>query len=179
MSFLSIFAVLIAAFAVFALALLGVAAAKEKKKANASEAPWPFHAKKPLSTPEQVLYFRLRKALPEHIVLAQVSLSRLLGVNKGSDFGEWFNRISRMSADFVLCSNDSTIIAVVELDDASHKKAHRELADAKKDKALQSAGIRIMRWQVNFIPDEATIRATFAAGEQGASANKRDSARLS
>lgn len=33
-------------------------------------APWPFYVKKPLTQPEQVLYHRLIKALPEHIVLA-------------------------------------------------------------------------------------------------------------
>jgi very-short-patch-repair endonuclease len=115
-----------------------------------------------LSNPEQILYFRLCKAFPEYIVLAQVALSRMLGVNKGNNFGQWFNRINRLSADFVLCSKDSTIVAVIELDDSSHTKTTRQIADTKKDKALQSAGIRIMRWKVNSIPDEATIKALFA-----------------
>ena len=39
---------------------------------------WPFYAKRPLSTPEQVLYFRLVEALPEHIILAQVQTITLL-----------------------------------------------------------------------------------------------------
>ena len=134
--------------------------AKSKKGGGTSEAPWPFYAKNPLSSPELVLYFRLCKALPEHIVLAQVGLSRILGVKKGNNFGEWFNRINRMSVDFVVCSKDSTIVAVIELDDASHQKADRQIADAKKDKALGSAGIRIVRWQVKSMPDEATIKAT-------------------
>lgn len=135
--------------------------AKAKKGAGTSDVPWPFYAKKPLSSPEQVLYFRLCKALPEHIVLAQVGLSRILGVKKGNNFGEWFNRINRMSADFVLCSKDSTIVAVIELDDASHEKADRQAADAKKDKALTSAGIRVVRWNVKSIPDETAIKSTF------------------
>ena len=152
--------------------------AKAKKGGGTGETPWPFYAKKPLSSPEQVLYFRLCKALPEHIVLAQVALSRILGVKKGYNFGEWFNRINRMSADFVLCSKDSTIVAVIELDDASHEKADRQVADAKKDKALGSAGIRIVRWQAKSIPDEATIKATFAHAQPGAPADGLDSASL-
>lgn len=130
-----------------------------KGKRGAGDAPWPFYAKKPLSSPEQVLYFRLLKAMPEHIVLAQVALSRILGVKKGNNFGEWFNRINRMSADFVLCLKDSTIVAVIELDDVSHEKADRQAADAKKDKALRSAGIRVVRWSVKSMPDEAAIKA--------------------
>jgi very-short-patch-repair endonuclease len=74
----------------------------------------------------------------------------------------------------VLCSKDSTIVAVIELDDASHKKANREAADAKKDKALESAGIRILRWQVNSIPDEAEIRATFAQAPQALASDLRN-----
>lgn len=38
--------------------------------------PWPFYAKRPLTQPEQVLYWRLLKALPHHVVLAQVQCSR-------------------------------------------------------------------------------------------------------
>lgn len=59
---------------------------------------WPLYPRKPLSTPEQVLYFRLVKALPEHIVLTQVQLSRFLGVKKGNNYQGWLNRINRMSA---------------------------------------------------------------------------------
>jgi hypothetical protein len=154
--------VVIALVIVTALAVV----AKVKKGAGIGEAPWPFYAKKPLSNPEQVLYFRLCKVFPEHIVLAQVGLSRILGVKKGNNFGEWFNRINRMSADFVLCSKDSTIVAVIELDDASHERADRQIADAKKDKALSSAGIRVVRWQVKSIPDEAAIKAAFVHAQQ-------------
>jgi hypothetical protein len=53
--------------------------------------PWPFYVKKPLTQPEQVLYHRLVKALPDHIVLAQVQVSRVLGVKKGSSFNEGGN----------------------------------------------------------------------------------------
>lgn len=59
-----------------------ILAAKVKSGAGLDEGSWPFYAKKPLSAPEQVLYFRLGKSLPDHIVLAQVGLSRLLGVKK-------------------------------------------------------------------------------------------------
>ena len=144
---------------VVAVALLAVA--KAKSGTGSVEGPWPFYAKKPLSAPEQVLYFRLSKLLPEHIVLAQVGLSRLLGVKKGNNFQAWQNRINRMSADFVVCSKDSSIVAVIELDDASHEREDRKAADAKKDKALSAAGVRVIRWQAKSLPDEASIKAAF------------------
>ncbi len=148
------------------LVLAAFALAAKARQAPRKEAPWPFYAKKPLSAPEQVLYFRLCKALPDHIVLAQVGLSRLLGVRKGHDFNEWFNRINRMSADFVVCAKDASILAVIELDDATHAKADRQAADAKKDKALTAAGIRILRWQAKALPDEGAILKALAMPAQ-------------
>jgi len=133
---------------------------KAKSQGGGTDEVWPFYAKKPLSQPEQILYFRLIQALPEHIVLAQVQLSRLLGVKKGNNYQAWFNRINRMSVDFVVCNKDSSIVAVIELDDATHQKADRKAADAKKDKAITSAEVRIVRWQAKDIPDIATIQST-------------------
>ena len=134
---------------------------KAKGQGSIGDQAWPFYAKKPLSQPEQVLYFRLVQALPEHIILAQVQLSRLLGVKKGNNYQAWFNRINRMSADFVVCNKDSSIVAVIELDDATHQKEDRQAADAKKDRALASANVRVIRWQARAIPDVANIQSAF------------------
>ncbi len=68
-----------------------------------------------------------------------------------------------MSADFVVCNKDSRVIAVIELDDSSHWRNERRLADSKKDKALTSAGIPIVRWKVGALPDEQTIKSTVKA----------------
>jgi very-short-patch-repair endonuclease len=142
--------VAIASFLLFALL--------RKKRLTETEEVWPFYAKKPLSNPEQILYFRLKNALPEHIVLAQVQLSRFLGVKKGNNFQTWNNRINRMSADFVICAKDSSVVAVIELDDSTHDTDKRKTADAKKDNAIKAAGITIHRWNVRAIPDESTIQ---------------------
>ena len=138
-----------------------LAVLKAKSRGGASDEVWPFYAKKPLSQPEQVLYFRLAQALPEHIILAQVQLSQLLGVKKGNNYQAWFNRINRMSVDFVVCKKDSSIVTVIELDDATHQRQDRQIADANKDKALASAGVRIVRWQAKSIPDIAAIQSAF------------------
>jgi very-short-patch-repair endonuclease len=133
-----------------------------KPKPKTQNENWPYYPKKLLSQPEQVLYHRLVEALPDHLVFAQVQLSRLLGVKKGHDYRAWLNRINRMSADFVVCRKDGSVVAVIELDDQSHQKAERQAADAKKDRALSSAGIRLIRWQVKAMPDLEAIKAAFA-----------------
>lgn len=121
--------------------------------------PWPFQVKRPLTSPEQVLYWRLIKALPDNMVLAQVQLSRFLAVKKGHRFHEWNNRINRLSADFVVCSKDAGVLVVIELDDATHAKPDRTEADKRKESALAGAGVRLIRWKVSALPDTAAIVA--------------------
>jgi len=127
--------------------------------------PWPFYVKRLLSQPEQVLYHRLVKSLPNHVVLAQVQMSRVLGVKKGFRFHEWNNRINRMSYDFVICDKASTVIAAIELDDKSHESERRRDSDAKKSKATTDAGLRLVRWHVKSLPDELTIQRELSGND--------------
>lgn len=142
-------------------AAIVIALKKRRQPLDEDNEAWPFYAKKPLSEPEQVLYHRLVAALPQCIVLAQVQLSQVLGVNQGFNFGVWNNRINRMSLDFIVCLKDSTVIAAVELDDKAYGQDVPVKIDVKKGKALSAAGIELIRWHASALPDEKTIREAF------------------
>jgi len=144
---------------------LGAVLKKRGLLAGGQIGPWPYCAKRPLSQPEQVLYHRLVSALPEHIVLAQVQASRILGVKKGFNFSEWNNRINRLSYDFVVCAKDATVLAAIELDDKSHETTSRAQTDQKKEKATSAAGVRLIRWHVKSLPDHATIQAALSESQ--------------
>ena len=159
------FTLLVIGFAV--VAALWWRRGRGRKVGADAQQEWPFYAKKPLTQPEQVLYHRLVKALPEHIVLAQVQVSRVLGVKKGFNFHEWNNRINRMSYDFVVCAKDARVLAVIELDDKTHDASDRAANDGKKDRATASAGVRLVRWNVGKLPDEAAITALFSQDARG------------
>lgn len=145
------------AFLIFAL-IVALAIFGGYRRFSAASAPWPFYLKRLLTQPEQVLYHRLVKALPNHIVLAQVQVSRVLGVKKGSRVHEWNNRINRLSYDFVICDKAAAVIAAIELDDKSHESERRRATDAKKNKATLDAGLKLVRWHVKALPDEAMIQ---------------------
>jgi hypothetical protein len=142
-----------------AIALIALAIVVLTTKTGQGGAAWPFYSKKLLSKPEQVLYHRLVKALPECIVLAQVQLSRFLGVSRGRNFAQWNNRINRLSIDFLVCLKDSTVVAAIELDDSSHDRLDRKEADLRKERAITSAGIPLLRWSVKDLPGELAIQA--------------------
>ena len=144
------------------LVLLALLAKLAKQKQTGG--PWPFYVKRPLTEAEQTLYWSLVRALPGKVILAQVSLYALLGIKKGHKRMEWLNRINRMSVDFVICDKSFKALAVIELDDASHDKPARVGTDAKKDKVLADAGLRLVRWRG--VPDTAAILAEASCWEQ-------------
>jgi len=49
-------------------------------------------------------------------------------------------------------------VAVIELDDSTHDKPDRQAADSKKNKALEAAEIKLIRWQAKSMPDITTIK---------------------
>jgi hypothetical protein len=127
---------------------------------------FPVTAKPLLSRPEQLLYGRLVRAFPGHVVLAQVALSQLLVVDRADGDGNArsiANRFRQLVADFVLCAPDFTAVAVIELDDRSHRRNVQRERDQRKDRFLQAAGIKVIRLAVSDIPSEAALKALVAA----------------
>lgn len=120
-----------------------------------------LQARDPL-TPNEVEFFgRLRKALPEYTVLAQVPLSALVKTTlpeNHPDFWQSFDRFSRKVADFVVVdSKRMKTLAVIELDDWTHDVKRDK--DQARDALLRSAGIRTIRWDSRAKPSTATIQA--------------------
>ncbi len=103
---------------------------------------------------EQAMYWRLRQTFPDSVVLAQVAFSALIT----SEF-KHRNMYDRKTADFVLCDPSLQVLAVIELDDASHKG--REAKDAARAALLTSAGYTLLRFAN--VPDAAELRAQLPA----------------
>jgi Protein of unknown function (DUF2726) len=149
--------------ALVALLLIFGVLAKFLRRPKQPGGHWPLKVRNTvLSQPEQILYRRLVQALPGNLVFSQVQLSRFLDIESGVPRQSWHNRISQLSADFLILNPDTSVVAAVELDDASHLRRSRQDADARKGYALQSAGVPLIRWHVKSLPDEAAIRAALA-----------------
>ena len=135
---------------------------RKDKPVKGDELPiWPFEPM-PIMTDTEVLFFaKLQQAVPEYYIFSQVQLSRIIKPSEeaGSDKNFWFNRICRQSVDYVLVDRDAqTTLLAIELDDWTHDSASRNKADAKKDKALASAGLPILRFHAERMPSVAIIR---------------------
>lgn len=145
----------IAIFAILALLMVfGLATAKgkgNKQKTGKS----PIQAKAVLTPNEQPMYFRLVEATPDCIVLAQVAFSALITTKSQTTR----NTFDRKVCDFVICTKAFNVLAIVELDDASHRG--REKEDAARDSLLTEAGYKVLRYKKT--PDVETIRADLIA----------------
>lgn len=134
--------------------VLGVAAAmKGKEKPKAGTAPRDLRSRRPLTEHEEKMFFRLRETFPLHVVLAQVAFSALLDTKQRPTRGTFSQKV----ADFVLCDRGMNVLAVIELDDSSHK--NRAQQDSARDELLTSAGYRVIRYPR--IPDEAKLLDDF------------------
>lgn len=98
-------------------------------------------------TENEIEFFhRLITAFPEHYVFPQVAMAALISP-KSTDFkkiNSIKNTYNRVHVDFILYK-DNKIIAVIELDDKTHKG--KEDKDAKRDGMLSQAGYTTYRFE--------------------------------
>ncbi len=115
-----------------------------------------YRKRRPLSTIEQAMYWRLLKALPDHVVLPKVALNRCIGVK-----GPAFDILSRESLDFVVCNKAMRIVAAIELEYANEASESRRNANKMKEDALEIVGIPLLQWPASPLPSEAFIAMEF------------------
>lgn len=118
-----------------------------------------------LTGQERLAYALLVKALPGHMILAQVPLSRFLKVPTRNSYTEWLGRVGQLCADLVVCDHSSQVVAVVDVRVPPHQASdrNRRRHDRMK-KVLKAAGIPLHVWIENALPSvEATREAILPA----------------
>jgi hypothetical protein len=98
---------------------------------------------------ERSFFGVLQKAIgPEFTLLSKVRLADILQVQRHPSTqrrSAAFNRISSKHADFVLCDAKTfRVVAVIELDDKSHREKTRQHRDQFLDAALGTVGIPVL-----------------------------------
>jgi len=130
------------------------------KLAGVSRGEAKFKAKALLTANELEFLSRLEAAAPELRFFPQVAMGALLDPAVPRTERKAYYRLrgmfSQKIVDFVAQRRtDGSIVAVIELDDRTHKTDK----DARRDAMLKSAGYRTVRWNSKSKPDTAAIRA--------------------
>lgn len=126
---------------------------------------WPPQAVRVMTLQERQAFELLKRALPRRMVLAQVPLSRFISVPTENSYGEWLQRVGRLSADFIVCDSSSRVVAAVDVrtEAASSRSSERHQRVAL---VLERAGIPVHVWNASALPTLTEIRTLFRAGSE-------------
>ena len=113
------------------------------KHQTVSKADTKSYGPRPVATArEQAMFWRITEVFPypDYLVMKEMSFGALLEAQGGASR----NSFSQKRADFVLLNRDFKVLAVIEIDDHSHKG--KEAADQQRDQMLISAGYKVLRY---------------------------------
>ena len=125
------------------IALLFAAAIKGKQKKEAAADK--YLAKPLLTDNEKQWYIAIKEAVPHAHVFGQVALNQLVKAANGKQWRSAKNKIDPRSIDFVVLNSDLAVLLTIEIDDKSHQATKRQADDEKKNVALHSADIPLLR----------------------------------
>jgi hypothetical protein len=122
---------------------------------------WPPEVTRVLAHRQRRAYEVLRRAMPEHVILAQVPVSRFIHVPARLSYAEWLRRIGHVCVDLLVCDRSSHVIAVVEVRESGHRPSDRARKREKRlERVLSAAGVPLQVWDEAWMPEPATVRRT-------------------
>ena len=120
---------------------------------------WPPEAAKLMNEVEQEAYNLLRTALPNHLILAHVPVSRFVRVPTRQSYAEWMRRIGHTCVDLLVCDATTKVLAVVDI------RRHSEMIDSERQqrrrerlhRVLTASGITVQVWREGALPQPDVV----------------------
>ncbi len=113
-----------------------------------------------LNDSEQELYHRLCEAMPNMTVFAQVGVAQL-ALLRGRTEAQRLSRMAGRGVDFVVCGEDFSIVAAIELVWPT-RETNGISAEEEKRQSLHSLGIPLIVFRPNELPDAEAISHAIA-----------------
>jgi len=155
-----------------ALAVMVIAAALWLWRRPARKGRTNVTPRRAFSQVEGMLWSRLTSALPDHVILMAVPMTRLVAVRKTGGLGRNQRKVEALTVDFGVFRLDGSISSVVILEDGDTTLSRRQLKLRRK--LLERAAIRTFTWSSKPLPTVDMISKQlnptpiqFAAAERG------------
>ena len=101
------------------------------------------------------------RAFPDHLILAQVPLSRFLRVPTRYSHAEWLRRVGQLCADLVVCDTATQPLAVIIVEAPGGAPSERaRLRHERMLRVLKAAEVRCFVWVENALPSVEIARAS-------------------
>lgn len=127
---------------------------------------WPPQAVRVMTLGERQAYEVLKRALPGHVILSQVPLSRFISVPTRNPYQLWLQRAGRLAVDLLVCDYSSRAVAAVEVRTADESKRsakrHQRLVQV-----LRAAGVQVLEWDEDNLPEVVDARELFIPKSEG------------
>jgi hypothetical protein len=121
---------------------------------------WPPQAVRVMTLGERQAYEVLKRALPGHVILSQVPLSRFISVPTRNPYNLWLQRAGRLACDLLVCDYSSRAVAAVEVRTAEESKRsakrHQRLVEV-----LRAASVPVFEWDEDHLPSVTDARELF------------------
>ena len=121
---------------------------------------------------EGMFWSRLNSALPDHLVLMAVPLTRFVTVRQAGGMGRNQRKLEALMVDFGVFRPDGSVASVVILEDSDAAMTRRQVKLRRK--LLERAGIKAVNWALKPLPSAETIirhlnpaAIAYAAGGRG------------
>lgn len=123
---------------------------------------WRPEAARVLTEHEIAALRMLDEAMPGHLILSQVPLSRFLRVPMRNSYAEWLGRVGKLNADLLLCDADARVLAVIEVRPRQESERAKRRHE-RKTRVLRAAGIPTLVWVQDGLPAVGAVRAQLSA----------------
>lgn len=140
-------------------AYAGMPAADAGGDANGiSLSPARLYPEPVLRSAHRAIFSRLIKALPGYVVLPRIAYDQFLEARDGtpSENTSLQTRAGQQLADFVVCDRKLNPLLVCQVEDGTVLPARIQ----EREKMLQRAGLRLLRWNADTPPDPAKLLNT-------------------
>lgn len=129
-------------------------------------------SRRAFSQAEGQLWSRLASALPDHVVLMSIPVTRFLAVRQDGGLGRNKRKLEALTVDYAVFRPDGTISSVVLLEDAEPTLTRRQVK--LRGKLLDRAGVKTVSWTSRPLPAVDVIARqlnptalSYAAGGSG------------
>ena len=145
------------------------AAAPQREEGLDTIQAWPPQAVRVMTLGERQAFEVLKRALPGHVILSQVPLSRFISVPTRNPYQLWLQRAGRLAVDLLVCDYSSRAVAAVEVRTADESKRsarrHQRLVQV-----LRAAGVQVLEWDEDNLPEVVDARELFIPKSDAAEA---------
>jgi hypothetical protein len=117
---------------------------------------WKPRTMRPLTQTELRVLIHLRDALPQCLLMPQVSLARFMQVNQNRSYHQWFSAVGRRCVDFLVCSPQGDVLGVVQLNSVTKSASD---GSERKLKTLSLAKIPVWELRATELPSVEALRA--------------------